>query len=433
MMQDKAKETGSPTECAEIFCIRPKAQHPERTCSSDKNEVKTLKEFDYNVLMDIHNSLQLLIKDREVVNGDGHGHGHGHGHDDDDDGDEDEEKRTYDVLLYDILRQALAWWAVALTFENFLGKRVVDKRKVPSIARAKLNTSTLAMKPVCREGSQQYDQYTRCLHELPTALGFSIVEIPKNGNCLSTAVAFQLHQLQAKTDVSNAMAVHLENLGIKNTQSVEELATLLRKLVVDEWVGSFSEDYLDFFHGEARRNYVEEAEKYRMCGTFAGPLGDAMPLALAIVLGMPFIILSLENSTPFLDVCPREIKCELFPLYLAHYPTGPGHYDTRVSQSDTPTTMFTANENEPGSTHGTETTLDKLFRPCRCGVNTKSQRSTRKYSFRCSCIKSSAGSCRSSCKCLGSCGGSKCRDLEVKSEETKAKRKSRKRGIQQLQ
>ena len=133
------------------------------------------------------------------------------------------------------------------------------------------------------------------------------------------------------------------------------------------------------------------------------------------------------------NICPREIKCELFPLYLAHYSTGPGHYDTLVSQSDTPTTMFTANENEPGSTHGTETTPDKLFRPCRCGVNTKSQRSTRKYSFQCSCIKSSTGSCRSSCKCLGSCGGSKCRDLEVKSEETKAKRKSWKRGIQQLQ
>ena len=245
----------------------------------------------------------------------------------------------------------------------------------------------------------------RGLHKLATAWGFSIVEIPKNGNGLFTAVAFQLHQLQAKTDVLNAMALHLENLGINNTQFVEELATLLRKLVVDEWVGPFSEDYLDFFHGEARGNYVEEAEKYRMCGTFAGPLGNAMPLALANVLGMSLIILSLDNSTPFLDVCPREIKCELFPLYLAHYPTGPGHYDTRVSQSDTPTTMFTANE--PGSTHGTETTPDKLFRPCRCGVSTKSQRTTRKYTFRCSCMKSSAGSCRSSCKCLGSCGGSK--------------------------
>ena len=208
---------------------------------------------------------------------------------------------------------------------------------------------------------------------------------------------------------------------------MEELATLLRKLVVDEWVGPFSEDNLDFSHGEARRNYVEEAEKYRMCGTFAGPLGDAMPLALANVLGMPLIILSLDNSTPFLDICPREIKCELFPLYLAHYSTGPGHYDTLVSRSDN------ANENEHGATHGTETTRDKLFQPCRCGVNTKSQRSNHKYSCRCSCIKSSAGSCRSSCKCLGSCGGSKCRDLEEKSEETQAKRKSRKRGIQQLQ
>ena len=37
-------------------------------------------------------------------------------------------KRKYDVLLCDILRQALPWWAVALTFERFLGNRVVDKR-----------------------------------------------------------------------------------------------------------------------------------------------------------------------------------------------------------------------------------------------------------------------------------------------------------------
>ena len=81
MQQNKAKEIGSLTECAEIFGIRPKAQHPQRTCSSDKNEVKSLKEFDYNILMDTHNSLQLLIKDHEVGDGD-----------DDDDGDDDEDE-----------------------------------------------------------------------------------------------------------------------------------------------------------------------------------------------------------------------------------------------------------------------------------------------------------------------------------------------------
>jgi hypothetical protein len=413
--RDDCTEASDPNDYVETFGIRSKAQqHPDGGDSKDKKERKTLalNNFDYNTIIDTHASLQLLIQNIETVNDDS----------------SDEENISNDILLYKLIGQALAWWAIALTFESLLGKRVVDRRKVPSIARAKLNTSTLGTKSNCCDDRPTGEEYAQRLHQIASSWGFSIVEIPKNGDCLFTAVALHLQQVTTK-----AITHHLENLGISSKESVQELATILRNLVVNEFVGPFREDYMDFIHGDPRTKYIEEAEKYRRCGTFAGQLGDAMPLALANVLGMPLMVLSLNHSTPFLDVCPREVKCaEVLPIYLAHYSTGGGHYDALINQNALPRTS-TVNEGEKKSgKHIDEAILSKPFRACRCGVNKKSDKSNRKYSFRCPCIKSS-GSCRPSCKCSGSCGDTKCRKLIEKSEGAKATRKSRKRGIQQLQ
>jgi hypothetical protein len=72
---------------------------------------------------------------------------------------------------------------------------------------------------------------------------FSIVEIPKNGHCLFTAVAFQLQQLFSAIKGNSATKLHLQQLGIRSEQSLAEIASLLRNLVVDEWTGSFAGDY----------------------------------------------------------------------------------------------------------------------------------------------------------------------------------------------
>jgi hypothetical protein len=63
---------------------------------------------------------------------------------------------------------------------------------------------------------------------------------------------------------------------------------------------------------------LQRAESFRISGTFASDLGDAMPLALANVLGMPLVILSLDHFTQFLHICPREVKCGVFPIFLCH-------------------------------------------------------------------------------------------------------------------
>lgn len=268
-------------------------------------------------------------------------------------------------------------------------------------------------------------EYSQRLHDLAVTWRFSIVKIPKNGDCLFTAVAFQLQQLFSAIKGNSATKSHFQQLGIRSEQSLVEIAGLLRNLVVDEWTGSFAGDYYDFFHGDSKDNYVQQAESFRISGTFASDLGDAMPLALANVLGMPLVILSLDHFTHFLDICPREVKCGVFPIYLCHYSTGGGHYDA-LSQHTTPTVMeceqsiktksvlAAADENEQKETG------DDLPSPrsCRCGVNAKKKKSNaRKYSVRCPCLKGTSRQCSTSCKCVGFCGGSKCRDIPRKERQ----------------
>ena len=284
-------------------------------------------------------------------------------------------------------------------------------------------------------------EYFQRLHDLAVTWGFSIVEIPKNGDCLFTAVAFQLQQLFSAIKGNSATKSHFQQLGIRSEQSLVEIAGLLRNLVVDEWTGSFAGDYYDFFHGDSKDNYVQQAESFRISGTFASDLGDAMPLALANVLGMPLVILSLDHFTHFLDICPREVKCGVFPIHLCHYSTGGGHYDA-LSQHTTPTVMeceqsiktksvlAAADENEQKETG------DDLPSPrsCRCGVNAKKKKSNaRKYSVRCPCLKGTSRQCSTSCKCVGFCGGSKCRDIPRKEKKETTPRKQRKRRAYPLQ
>lgn len=58
------------------------------------------------------------------------------------------------------------------------------------------------------------------------------MDIPKNGNCLFTAVGFQLQQLFSIMQVPDAMKTHIENLGIKSELSLTEIAAVLRNLVL---------------------------------------------------------------------------------------------------------------------------------------------------------------------------------------------------------
>jgi hypothetical protein len=427
-------ETVMPLEIKnlEVFGIRSKIHGYDTASNLNDARDKKVNEFDYNVLMDIRNSLQSWMQTTDY--------------------EYDREDKNYEsTILYELLNQALGWWAAGLTLESLMGKRGFNKQKVQSIARARLNTSTIGLsKPSIKPsvGKTWDEESNRRLYELAAEWGFSIVDMPKNGNCLFTAVGFQLQQFLSTNQIPMVMRNYLENIGLKDDLDLDEISAVLRNLVVDEWIGPNTDDYLDFFHVDSKVNFIEHAKTYRISGTFASELGDAMPLALANVLGMPLVILSTQNFSPFLDICPREVKHSVLPIYLCYYPNGGGHYDALIQNeceslaggcSDVTTQpMSTENENDktidglvknPNSTPPSE-------RSCRCGANAKKKKpcqSTRRYSARCPCIKTS-GICNPACKCSGLCGGSECRDLELmESQKQTTARKSRKRGIQNLQ
>jgi hypothetical protein len=99
----------------EVFGIRPK-QNEEEATIYPINKPKRMDEINRHVVMDIHDALQKLIKGCEKQSVD--------------------REKTSKLMMYEILCQAIAWWATALTLESFLGKRIIDKRKVASLSKA---------------------------------------------------------------------------------------------------------------------------------------------------------------------------------------------------------------------------------------------------------------------------------------------------------
>ena len=207
---------------------------------------------------------------------------------------------------------------------------------------------------------------------------------------------------------------------------------------MDKWQGKFRDDYLEFFipneNSDSSKAFIKEAERYRKKGTFAGLLGDSMPLALANVLKIPLMILSAEHNVPFIDICPRTVLTGANAIFLAHYSAEAGHYNALIPLNQT--TGYQDRQTIPETSSPSTTTVDvdtsdKLS--CRC--NSAKRKKSANYTARCDCIKV-AGSCQQTCKCDGKCGDSVCRQIGDNKENglnQNIKKNSRKRVRQEYQ
>ena len=189
----------------------------------------------------------------------------------------------------------------------------------------------------------------------------------------------------------------------------------MRELVVDEWQGEFQENYSEFFTSDGLIDdsvaFMQEAEEYRKKGTFAGSLGDSMPLALANILKLPLMILSTKHNVPFIDICPRSVMTGAAPIFLARYNAGAGYYNAiipnQTEQQDPP---------EPFLMRFPPTTSNAMAnRMLSCRCNTSEGKESTKYKNRCDCIKV-VGWCQPSCKCDGKCGESVCKPKNNETE-----------------
>ena len=199
--------------------------------------------------------------------------------------------------------------------------------------------------------------------------GLTISPSSQDGNCFFHSVATNL---LANPDTWEQS---LRRIGIL-TYTPENLPTQLREAFVNEIIGERRQRYEGFIT-DVISNYEAEAKKFLENGYFASQLGNLMPLAMSNVLQAYILIFRRDGTCP-LYITP-VLHTQETPIFLVYDPSGPGHYDSAISYSNTCTTHTNQKLPEPTK--------------CSCGVNKKGAGTQTScvfqphYETRCMCYK----------------------------------------------
>ena len=215
---------------------------------------------------------------------------------------------------------------------------------------------------------------------------FERLAVPRDGNCLLYAVAYNIHfQIQNQNTQLQEM---LSLLGIEViASSIATCAQALRKVVVNEWLGTHSSDYQEFL---TDMQLQQEASAFLQSGRFEGDLGDLVLLALSNGLKTPIMVFTSNSSSPVVLVTPTYSPItNTVPIYIAFIQHGPGHYDAVCWKDNYTAAMVDSPRTEPAK--------------CTCGKNGAKAGSScvyklDAYSTRCPCFNSGAP-CTDRCRC----------------------------------
>lgn len=127
-------------------------------------------------------------------------------------------------------------------------------------------------------------------------------------------------------DVPALVVNRLSSIGITTNMTIPQLASLLRELVLEEWISDHIDSYFNFVSDSV--DFLAEVKQFKQSGYHHGPIGDLMPMAMANVLHMPFAIVTSEPHSLLISVCPSGNPIIDLPLFLAY--NSFGAYDEAV-------------------------------------------------------------------------------------------------------
>jgi len=193
---------------------------------------------------------------------------------------------------------------------------------------------------------------------------------------------------------------HFKNLGISSSLEVDQLTSILRNLIVDEWI-TYPHRYN--IYNTSEETFVLEATSFKRSGHYSSSLGDAMPLGAANALAIPIVVITALINWPVVFITPETTQLTQVPLILGLQGE---HYSILIPNNATTKTDKEPDKNDVAPTPSMS---------CRCGVNSRSSAGEtscctttltnnfrkRKYESRCPCRKSKQ-SCSSLCKCKNS-------------------------------
>ena len=261
--------------------------------------------------------------------------------------------------------------------------------------------------------SEEEKSSARRVDALLNAHGLQPVAMLKDGDCLFSAVAFQLKNRYSMEGIASLLNQHLRLLGIEADKTdVKTIGQTLRELTVKEFLDVHRDEYASYLDLTHREHFEDMANKFVNRGFFDCELGNATPLALANVLQVPSVIMPSTENFPVISVIPRETLTNA-PMYITYQRIGAGHYDATIETHQEPIALLSSAVTTP-TTPGlvedhllSENVHNQLAAVgCRCGrgnAKNKQERTfCRVYKDGCKCFQTIKG-CTSTCGCFN-CG-----------------------------
>ena len=147
------------------------------------------------------------------------------------------------------------------------------------------------------------------------AHGFKRLPIAKDGNCLFASISIFLMQVLTSVDCSPELREHLNSLGVSSNNTLAEIITFLRKLVVNEFLNGNHQEYSSFLLSTERASYEETARNFECDGFFDCELGNAVILALSNILHMSLVVFTSLENYPIITIVPTTGPISNTPVH----------------------------------------------------------------------------------------------------------------------
>ena len=287
-----------------------------------------------------------------------------------------------------ILLKALSWLFIHKSITSNSQTATLRVDTIPFMNSAMGNL----FNPLVKSGDEDsHDAHVQRLHDVMKSWNFQRLAVPPDGNCLFYSVA---ENIRSKMDTGTNQEV-LGRVGVDKWQSVAEMAEILRKLVVDEWLGENSNEYWGFIG--TQEGLERQAKEFLESGEFASDIGDLVIAAISNALKTPIVVFTSVGNMPTLIQYPTNSQVsDPDPIYLAYLQHGPGHYDAAIPIPDF---------QEPSSSIQDQTPMNAQtlhHKVCYCGRKSVKGNpcafEPRSYTCRCPCFKANQA-CDSSCRC----------------------------------
>lgn len=157
--------------------------------------------------------------------------------------------------------------------------------------------------------TSNFDGNSTKVDPLISGLGFQILSVPKDGDCLFTSIIIQLEQMVPSLD-SNELSAVMERLELCNTLLGKVL--FLRRKLVNKWLSN-AQEYEKFL---VDTELEDMGPEYRNPGVFMGKTGNMMLLGLANVFRMSVVVFTSMEHFPVIPASPRTIPIIAAPIYV---------------------------------------------------------------------------------------------------------------------